>query len=427
MTPTRVPTTAAADALPPPPTDIGASALRDAAALLWPAPATVDVVRRRTPLPSGHRVVREHLLIPGADQPRLVVPARERRAGAAIARRRGDLGRGARVRPAAAGWAVRIGLADALARDRMRVSVPNDAERDDVEHELAKILGEPVVVGLSVGSPRVNRKPILHVLDRRGRTLAFVKVGHTPSARQLVQAEAMTLTWLAEHPLPSIDVPQLLHIGLWHALQLLVLGAVGEGRRRVDVDRPPFAPMRELAAIDGVTHAPVSGSEFLADLRQSMSSLSDRSATQRFAAALDRVERSAGQTTVAFGAWHGDWTPWNMTAVGRDAESSRVALWDWERFDTGVPVGFDAAHYRLQALLQEHGTAPTTEQTFLAHADATAVDGGAITGTGALVATLYVAELTARYLTLLEGPGGAPLARRSAWILPLLETCAARL
>ncbi|MDX6284923.1 MAG: hypothetical protein QOG53_408 [Frankiales bacterium] len=417
---------AAADALPPPPTESGTSALQEAMAMLWPAPATVEVVRRGAPVPRGQRVVREHLLIPDASRPRLVVPARERRAGAAIARRRGDLGRGARLRPVAAGWVVRTGLADVGSRDRLRVIAPVDAERDDVEAELSKILGRPVVVGLSVGSLRVNRKPILHVLDHSGHTLAFVKVGHTPSARELVSAEAVTLSRLADQSLPLIDVPRVLHIGPWHDLQLLVLSQVGNGRRRVDFAEAPFAAMRELAAVDGITEAPVSGHVFMARLRSSMAPILDSSAAQRFANSLDHVDNASAQAPIAFGAWHGDWTPWNMTNLP-PAGATRVALWDWERFDTAVPIGFDALHYRLQALLQLHGTTPTTERTFLDDADTTARSGGATADMTRIVTALYVAEIAARYLTLLEQPGGAPLARRSAWILPLLETCAARL
>jgi hypothetical protein len=411
-------------ALPPPPAESGASALRDAAALLWPAPATVEVVRRGAAVPAGQQVLREHLLVPDSRRPRLVVPAQEHRAGAAIARRRGDLGRGGRIRPVAAGWAVRTGLADATARDRMRVIAPVDADRDDIEHELAKILGQPVVVGLSIGSLRVNRKPILHVLDQAGRTLAFVKVGHTASARELVQTEAATLSRLTGRSLPSIDLPEVIHLGSWHDLQLLVLTAVGDGGRRADFGRPPFAAMRAVAAVDGVRRSPVSQSEYVTRLRQWMSPVADKSARQRFTESLDRLETSVGATALSFGAWHGDWTPWNMTMVAR---GSRVALWDWERFDADVPVGFDAVHYLLQGLLQQHGTSLETEQSFLASADSTAVTGGATADSGAIVTALYVAELAARYLTLLEGAEGAPLARRSAWILPLLETCAARL
>ena len=410
--------------LPPPPTDAGASALRDAAALLWPAPAAVEVVRRGTPVPSGHEVVTEHLLIPDARRPRLVVPAGERRAAAVIAGGRGDYG-GSRARPAAARLAVRSGLAAAAARDRIRVTVPTGVAHDDVEQVLATLLGHPVVLGLSVGAPRVNRKPILHILDRAGRTLAFVKVGHNADTRDLVRAEASTLRQLAAHKLPAIELPRVLHLTNWRDVELLVLSAVGDNRPgRVDVERPPYDAMRQLAAIDGITEAPLTASAFIAGVRQSTAGLADKDAARRFTAALDRIETVAGDTALAFGAWHGDWTPWNMTPVDR---STRVALWDWERFATDVPVGFDALHFFSQTLLQKHTATPRAEQAFLSASETTAVNGGASPGTGRLVTALYLAELAARYLTLVELPHGAPLTRRAVWIVPFLETCAASL
>ena len=43
-----------------------------------------------------------------------------------------------------------------------------------------------------------------------------------------------------------------------------------------------------------------------------------------------------------FGSWHGDWMPWNLLRSGTD-----LWVWDWERSASGVPVGLDAAHFRF--------------------------------------------------------------------------------
>ena len=133
---------------PPPPQDAGA-AIVAAAELLWPAPATVSVSRRGTPPPAGSRIVREHLLAPQGTRPRLVVPAGARRAAAAVALRRSGSG-GAAGRLAALGAAafVRVGAADRVVRDRLRVTGPEHAMRDDIETRLGELLGTEVVVGL---------------------------------------------------------------------------------------------------------------------------------------------------------------------------------------------------------------------------------------------------------------------------------------
>ena len=50
------------------------------------------------------------------------------------------------------------------------------------------------------------------------------------------------------------------------------------------------------------------------------------------------------------GAWHGDWTPWNMSR-----RRGRLQLWDWERFETGVPLGLDRCHYGVNAVVRRDG------------------------------------------------------------------------
>jgi len=69
--------------------------------------------------------------------------------------------------------------------------------------------------------------------------------------------------------------------------------------------------------------------------------------------------RRAGDIVFRYGSWHGDWAPWNMANL---AES--LLVWDWERFATGVPMGFDAVHHELQKRIQSTGDArDAVEQT----------------------------------------------------------------
>jgi hypothetical protein len=90
-------------------------------------------------------------------------------------------------------------------------------------------------------------------------------------------------------------------------------------------------------------------------------------------------------------------------------------------------VGFDAVHFQLQTLLQQHAATLTAEDGFLAVADEAAIAGGAAPDSARVVTALYLAELAVRYLTLVESPHGQPLERRARWVLPYLETVTARL
>ena len=53
----------------------------------------------------------------------------------------------------------------------------------------------------------------------------------------------------------------------------------------------------------------------------------------------DAIEALRGRPRVTFGGWHGDWGRWNM-GMGDGV----LQLWDWERYDPEVPVGFDGLH-----------------------------------------------------------------------------------
>lgn len=100
------------------------------------------------------------LVIPSLERPRLILPANERKAAlAALNGRRG-------IRFAALRWALMLGLV----RSRLRVGT-------GIEQHLAGFLGQQPLVAMPVGPPRANRKPVLHLLDRQGKSLGFAKIG----------------------------------------------------------------------------------------------------------------------------------------------------------------------------------------------------------------------------------------------------------
>jgi hypothetical protein len=56
-----------------------------------------------------------------------------------------------------------------------------------------------------------------------------------------------------------------------------------------------------------------------------------------------RLEQSLGDRGLQFGAWHGDWVPWNLARQGR-----QLFAWDWEYSGHEAPLGFDLLHYQFQ-------------------------------------------------------------------------------
>jgi hypothetical protein len=67
--------------------------------------------------------------------------------------------------------------------------------------------------------------------------------------------------------------------------------------------------------------------------------------------AVDWVEKQFGAVEMAFGAWHGDFTPWNMARLPGETEgpgdAGRTYLWDWERA-APAPAGLDLLHFLFQ-------------------------------------------------------------------------------
>ena len=126
---------------------------------------------------------------------------------------------------------------------------------------------------------------------------------------------------------------------------------------------PPtrLAAMREVAALAGTTGArpwPRARSgpgcarpSGCSRVRRTASRSRPRSTT---------IERSYGADTVSLGGWHGDWGRWNMGMDG-----GVLQLWDWERYDTEVPIGFDALHFIAQGVRPGEREARRQEESFL--------------------------------------------------------------
>jgi hypothetical protein len=383
--------------------------LRDVGRLLWPAPLELTVSRGGS---SG--ADREFLLLPSARRPRLLVP-RGRRAAVAAVRGYG-VGRGRSARWMAAGLTAGLasGLAPLVLRDRVRVS----GNGTPIEAHLGEVLGTDVVVSMYLGAPRANRKPVLQVLTPDGRTVAYVKVGVDPLTCRLVRAEATALRTLAEAGLALSTVPTALHSGQWHGLELLVQSPlpVAGTRERPSWERVVSA-QHEVSAVGGTPAGPLGLSPYWADLVGRIEGLPESPAARTLGELVPRIEKVLGEVPVALGAWHGDWTPWNTALAG-----DRLLVWDWERFATGVPVGFDALHWALQTDLVTHLADPgESARESLVRAGAVLERFRLSTDQVRTTAVSYLTELAARYLADRQSEAGARLGDVGTWLLPALE------
>jgi hypothetical protein len=254
-----------------------------------------------------------------------------------------------------AGWHRLLGRA---------VRVP--AGDDTIEGHLGEVLGRPVRVAVRVRPAlRANRKPVLEA-HCEGGLRAFVKIGDSARAGELVRHEAATLRTLADAPLRVVTPPAVLHHGRWRGMDVLVLGALPVRRARP-------SPALLTAAI------------------REIGGLGDW-------------------------AWHGDFSPWNIAP----GPGGRLLVWDWERFATGVPPGFDALHHFFQRALRRArpGAGPAAAaRACLARAAPTLEPFGVPARQARATALRYLLTLADRH----ADDGHEPLGPPARWLSPLID------
>ncbi|WP_377320565.1 hypothetical protein ACFJIY_16230 [Pimelobacter simplex] len=380
--------------------------LLSVAAALWPGAETVDAGA-----PADGRPVRARFaVLHRGPTPTVLVPV-EPPSAAAASLRRVSAGSSwwdstSRV---AAGAAVRA--VPALLRHRVEV---RGGEEGLADH-LSAVLGTPVTFSLSIGTARVNRKPVLQVFDATGTCRAFAKVGWTENTCADVAAEGRALAAVTAHQYRYIIPPELVARTSWEGRPVLLTGPLAPSpwARHRRSWTPPDDAMAELASRFGLTDGELATSDWWRRQWQVAGELADPVMRGRLGRAMEKVATVTGRRLIAFGAWHGDWTPWNMAVTG-----SQVLLWDWERFETGVPTGLDALHYMVSALNLGTPSSPDAVVRALALA---AYRDRSLGGEPHVHSLLYLVAILTRYLRLLDAPGGEHLAPRALQTLIALE------
>ena len=389
----------------------GDSALRtqylaEVLGLLYPPPCHTD----GTP---GEPIA-EYVVVPDLRRPRLLVPAGSRRVATAAVRLYAEpQSRSAKLKRHAVVTALRTGASRVLLRDRIRVTGPVGAS---IDGHLRAALGRDLAVSVHIGPARANRKPVLQLISPDGATFGFGKIGTGPLTRRLVRAETSALTALGYSGLTKLTVPKVLYSGQWRGLQVLIQSALPVWLPRAPLQQHRLtAAMLDIAGCCGWSAGRLAGSAYWAELRGRLAAVGERPEGVALAAAVERLAARAGQISLRYGAWHGDWAPWNMANLG-DA----LLVWDWERFATGVPVGFDAIHHDLQKRIQGRGDAAGAVELTVRSAGELLEPFGVSPHARELTALLYLVDLAVRYLTDRQAEAGARLGVLGTWLLPVL-------
>ena len=227
-----------------------------------------------------------------------------------------------------------------------------------------------------LGVPRLNRKPVLQVLASDGTVVGYVKAAWNDLTAGLVRNEARVLADLAKAKPASFVPPAFVAAGPWGDLELIAASALPNAARPdpAQVFDPPMAVIAEIAGLWGRSTAPLAASPYWAGVRERLAApggmggvpptkaagAARDSGSELLQRAVDWIERDHGATEIAFGAWHGDFTPWNMARLARGrgvpGEDSTTYLWDWERASL-APAGLDLLHFLFQGVCRfDHQT-----------------------------------------------------------------------
>jgi hypothetical protein len=394
------------------PVESSASYAAEVARLLWPAPwETPYVTRDRRRLGQPHR---DAYLFPSRRRPRLLVPADV--PGSSIMLQRLGTGRSTLVEPARSliERSVRSS-AFAFARWPMLRVPATDPSADSIERHLAHCFGTEVRVGVLLGTRRVNQKPVLQVFDLDGGLRGYAKIGHNDLTAALVRREAAALGSMSEHRTRSFQAPRLIHHDRWAGLEVLVISPLTTEPRHEVLRSARVAAMVEVAHLAGTIRRPLGESGFWDRLRNSTELLRKEPDGEHLQAAVREVEETHHADPVCFGGWHGDWGRWNMGMGG-----GALKLWDWERYDQQVPIGFDGLHFDAQSVRPGDRDEHRQEKAFLRSVSATLAELGVPVSQHDLTLRLYLLEIAVRYVDALAHGATPALRRRTSWVLSLL-------
>jgi hypothetical protein len=387
-------------------------ALLDAAAAVWPGADRVSVVRR----PWSAEGTRDYLVLPHVVSPRWLLPADAPHTAAALA----DQGSGPLRRLAARGLALahRSGVVRRLPVRRLRVRDGND---DSLVALLREAFGENVEVGVRLAAWDQARGLVVRVFDPAGTTLAFGRLGVDDHGRAAVRSERHGLSRASDLGLRTVVPPTLIGVPQWRGDDVLLLAPLTPVGTQAPDSHVPVDAIMELAHAGASRAARLTSSGWWSSVTYRLALVEDGALRTQLDVAR-RALAASGTTELQLGAWHGDWTPWNMAYDGR-----RVLLWDWEHFAEDVPVGFDMLHYLAQHMRVSRGTNSTAEQAWRARGgELVSEAAGLAAAESDLVVLAYLLEVNLRFVLDRQGTPAATAARQG-WGLDLLERESQRL
>lgn len=350
--------------------------------------------------------------IPRPADPKILVPVRSRRAAAATLRNytSPSSGRGrARAHVLSA-----VG-ATGILRWWPRSLVVEAANGTGLVGHIGSVLEMDLLPGIHLGPPRANRKPVVHLMRKDGTVVGFAKVGVNDLTNERIVREVDALKQLARVSLKRLIVPDVLFSGSWDGLSYVVLSPVPTWPKgRIDKTIRDQS-VRELGGAFGTQEWSLSQAPWWRQLLVALDDLSGAGATELSELAR-RLDEAKSEVVLRHGAVHGDWTPWNMAQA-----PGGTVVWDWERFRTQVPLGWDVLHYELELARTRGFSAAHAVRSLQPGAEGLVCRNGATPQSGDLLVATYLLHLGERFLRDRQAEVGEGRGSLKEWLVPELS------
>jgi hypothetical protein len=368
-------------------------------------------------------ITRTFALAPTSRHPRLLVPMTPRDAAAGALRAYGGrLTRHARWSYRAAAMAV-AATGPAILRGRVTATSPEGRRTAGIDDHLSDVLSRPISVAVHLTPDRANRKPIIQALDAgQPHPVAFAKMGVNELTSRLVNEEANALELLAARSLRALVVPTIVHHGEFAGRSVLTLNPLPTWQSgRSPVLTEVAAAAREVAATAAPRRLPLEDSRYWLEVRRRVEELPRTARAERLTRCVEQMTELLGAVDTTFTASHGDWSPWNMWLTPHG-----LLVWDWERYETEIPAGFDLLHFRLnEQLVRAPQNRSDAAFRLIADAPELLEVAGCTTESPLAAVLLYLVHIGLRYESDGQAGAGAAVGHLESWLLPAVESALA--
>lgn len=215
-----------------------------------------------------------------------------------------------------------------------------------LDHLAAQFAGQEAAFAVSLGTPGAHRKPVVQIMNRRGKILGYAKIAGNEKTIELIENEANTLRFLSQINVPAFIFPRLIHSGRWNGSAVCIQSSPGENSKPAPKEMIPayLAILKELAKVNA-QQLTLADSEYWKKLL----SQSRRVQNPYYAHVLEqgilKIQEWGGTEKIYFHFRHGDFAPWNMKLV-----KDKIFIFDWEYASPEAPAGWDLFHFWVQTL-----------------------------------------------------------------------------